>query len=335
MNSYERSAAKLRGMEVDRLPVQPLFMVYAADLIGLKYWEYLQDYRNLVKGQLAVAEKFGMDLVSCCSDAWREAADCGARLKWFDHQPPSCEEHVITGPADLAKLNIPDPEGGGRMTDRLEAIRLFAGQVKGQLPIMGWVEGPIAEAVDLFGMQEFMMATVEEPEFASALMDWTTEMEMRFALAQIAAGADIIGIGDAAASLVSPRFFQNEAAPRERKIVDAIHAAGAFARLHICGNVRGKTAAMDATGADLIDIDYLQTISEARESIRAKTCLCGNLNPVTQILGSTPEQIRADFAECYRQSGMAYVVAPGCEVPPETPDANISAMMKAATMAAE
>ena len=30
------------------------------------------------------------------------------------------------------------------MLDRLEAVRLFAEQVKGQVPIMGWVEGALA-----------------------------------------------------------------------------------------------------------------------------------------------------------------------------------------------
>jgi MtaA/CmuA family methyltransferase len=311
----------------DRLPVQPLFMIHAADVIGVKYSDYVRDHRLLVKGQLVVAERYGVDLVSCCSDAWREAADCGTPLLWSDHQPPTAERHIISSPDGLRQLRMPDPEGGGRMTDRLNAIRLFAEQVKGEIPILGWVEGPAAEAADLMGVQEFAVACLEEPEFALDLMDWVTEMETRFALAQVRAGADMIGIGDAVASLVTPDFYAGEVAPREKKIVDAVHSAGASVRLHICGSVRGKFAAMAATCADLIDIDFPQTLREAREGgIPPTVCLSGNLNPVTQLLQSTPGRIKEDFARCYAEAGPACFVAPGCEVPPGTPEENIMAM---------
>ncbi len=326
MNSLERTIAKIQGRGVDHLPLHPLFMIYAADSIGVKYFEYLQDYRLLVKGQLAVAEQYGLDLVSCCSDAWREAADCGAELEWLDHQPPLNTRPVLSSSSELATLAMPDPTGGGRMTDRLEAIRLFVSQVKGETPILGWIEGPVAESVNLFGMNEFMLATIDDIHFVRELMDWTTEMEKRFALAQVKAGADMIGMGDAAASLVTPVFYESEVVPREKSIIYAIHNAGAFVRLHICGSIKGKFKAMEATGADLIDVDYPQTVREVRKSMKPHTCLSGNLNPVTQLCKSTPERIHEDFAQCYREAGEAYMVAPGCEVPPETPEANMRAM---------
>lgn len=330
MNSLERTNNKLAGKPVDRFPVHPLFMVYAADLIGVKYSDYVRDHKLLVAGQLAVLEKFEIDLVSCCSDAWREAADCGTQLKFFDSQPPTCERHCIGVPSDLARLHQPDPHAGGRMTDRLNAIRLFSTQVNGQVPILGWVEGPCAEAVDLFGMEPFMLAMADDPQFAVDLMDWVTEMEIRFAVAQVEAGADMIGIGDAAASLVSPRFYAAEVAPREKRIVDAIHAAGATARLHICGTVRGKYAGMESTGADLIDIDFPQSMAEARAIISKSRCLSGNVNPAAQLRFSDPERVLADFLLCREEAGEAYVVAPGCEVPPGTPDENIRAMVRSA-----
>lgn len=326
MNAFQRTQARLLGQPVDHLPAQPLFMIYAADLIGCTYREYVSDHRWLVRGQLAVAERYGADLVSCCSDAWREAADCGAGLAWPDHQPPHALRPHLTSAADLARLSMPDPAGGGRMTDRLEAVRAFATQVKGEIPILGWVEGPIAEAVGLFGMTPFMKATRTDLPFTRALMDWTLEMELRFALAQVAAGADMIGIGDAAASLVSPAFYAQEVAPRERRLVDAIHAAGARVRLHICGSIRGKYAAIANVGADLVDVDYPQPMDEVRAGVGADVCLAGNLNPVEQILHGTPEQIRRDFAACHAEAGARYILAAGCEIPPGTPEDNVRAM---------
>lgn len=333
MNAYDRTMELIAGKTPDRLPVHALFMIFAADLIGVKYSEYLQNHRILVKAQVALAEKFDLDLVSCCSDAWREAADCGTKLKWFDHQPPTSEEPLLKTPADLLKLKMPEPQGGGRMTDRFDAIQLFTAYVKGEIPILGWVEGPCAEAANLYGMEPFLTATVEQPAFVADLLDWVTRLAIRFAQTQVGAGADIVGIGDAAASLVSPAFYAKEVAPREKMIVDEIHRRGARARLHICGSLQGKMEAITTVGADIVDIDFPQSMAAARAAIAPPTCLTGNLNPATQILAGKPDQIAADFVECYRQAGAPYIVAPGCEVPPATPDDNIRAMVKAAAAA--
>jgi MtaA/CmuA family methyltransferase len=213
------------------------------------------------------------------------------------------------------------------MTDRLEALRAFAGLVKNQTVILGWIEGPAALAANLMGLENFLASCVEEPEFAGAVMDWAAELAGRFARAQIAAGADMIGMGDAAASLVSPSCYARAIAPRETRLVEAIHAAGATARLHICGSVRGKYAAMEATRADIIDIDYPQPIAEARAAMRPQTVLAGNVSPAGVLLAGTPDEVRRAFQRCHQEAGPAYVVAPGCEVPPATPEANIRAMV--------
>jgi uroporphyrinogen-III decarboxylase len=73
MNSHERMMARLSGLPVDHLPAAPLFMIWAAQRIGASYADYVLDYRVLVKAQLALVEDFGVDVLSCCSDAWREA----------------------------------------------------------------------------------------------------------------------------------------------------------------------------------------------------------------------------------------------------------------------
>ncbi len=334
MNSYDRTLAQLRGRPVDHLPVAPLLMVFAADHIGVRYRDYVRDHRLLVRAQLALCEDYGLDLVSCCSDAWREAADCGAALEFPEHQPPHAAGRRLTAPADLATLTPTDPLGGGRMTDRIAAVQAFAAAVKGRVPILGWIEGPLALAANLYGLNEFLIATRREPTFAAALLDWCVALGERFARAQVAAGADLIGIGDAAASLVAPAYYEREIAPRERRLVAAIHAAGAAVRLHICGDLHGKFAAAAATGADLIDVDFPQTLAEVRAAVGPDVCLAGNLHPVEQVLHSDPERIRRDLAVCHGQAGPRYVVAAGCEVPPGTPPENLRALVDYARSAA-
>ena len=68
MNSRERILEHLAGRPVDHLPLMPITMMFAADRIGVPYLAYATDHRQLVAGQLRVAEEFGFDYVSCISD---------------------------------------------------------------------------------------------------------------------------------------------------------------------------------------------------------------------------------------------------------------------------
>ena len=56
MTSRERVLAHLAGKPVDHLPLMPITMMFAANLIGARYRNYCTDYRVLVEGQIRTAE---------------------------------------------------------------------------------------------------------------------------------------------------------------------------------------------------------------------------------------------------------------------------------------
>jgi uroporphyrinogen-III decarboxylase len=87
---------------------------------------------------------------------------------------------------------------------------------------------------------------------------------MAFAAAQVDAGVDIVGVGDAAASLVGPKIYEELVWPHEQRLVDHIHGLGAKVRLHICGNMRRSVEPMGRLGADIIDLDSLVPLDAAR-----------------------------------------------------------------------
>jgi uroporphyrinogen-III decarboxylase len=92
MTSRERVVAMLEGRVVDRLPCMPITMMFAADCLGVKYGQYARDHRILAEGQVKTAELFEFDHVSAISDPAREAADCGAKIEWYEDQPPAIVE---------------------------------------------------------------------------------------------------------------------------------------------------------------------------------------------------------------------------------------------------
>jgi len=330
MNSRDRVLAHLDGQPVDRLPLMPITMQFACDLIGAKYRDYETDYRVLVEGQMRAAEQFSLDYVNTMSDPAREAADCGSVVEFFENAPAAMveEQALLADKTKLATLKIPDPLGGGRMHNSVNAIALFKERLHGEKLIEGWIEGPIAEAADLRGINTLMLDFYDDPKFVRDLFEFVVEMELRFARAQVKAGVDLIGLGDAAASLVGPRIYEEFVWPYEKILIDGLHALGTKTRLHICGNTRFALAGMGRLGCEIVDLDSLSPIGEARARMGANQILLGNINPVTVLRGGTPEVVFDAVAECHRQAGSRYIVGAGCEVPRDTPPENVRALFE-------
>jgi len=328
MNGRERVLAFLNGQQVDRPPLMPVVMMLCVDQIGAKYGEYVKDYQVLAEAQIQTALKFDYDIVSNISDPAREAADCGAHIEYYDDQPAAIIESdaLLADKDKLAKLEVPDPFGGGRMTNAIKAIELMKQRVGDEKAIQGWVEGPCAEAADLRGINTLMMDFFDEPEFVLALFDFILEMELQYGKAQIEAGADIIGVGDAAASLIGPKFYTDFVWPYEKKLVEGLQAMGAHVRLHICGNTNAILEGMGKLGCEIVDLDYFVPVDSARESMGPDQALLGNIDPVSDLRNSTPEAVTAAIAKCHQQAGERYIIGAGCEIPRDTPLKNIQAL---------
>ena len=282
----------------------------------------------MAEAQAATAEKFDLDYVSAISDPAREASDLGAEVEWFDDQPPAIVESraLLTDKARLAALAPPDPDAGRRMSDRVAAVGRLREAAGCERAVEGWVEGPCAMSADLRGLNTLMLDFFDDPAFVRELFAFTVAMELAFARAQIAAGADLIGVGDAAASLIGPKLYFDFVQPYEKELVSGIQAMGARVRLHICGKTRKLYRGMTATGAEMVDLDSMSPLDEARAEMGPAQVLLGNLDPVRVMRDGTPEVITEALAECHRAAGPRYIVGAGCEIPRGTPDANLFAM---------
>jgi MtaA/CmuA family methyltransferase len=328
MTSRERVLAHLDGRPVDRLPLMPITMMFACDRVGERYYDYCTDYRVLVEGQLRTAEEFGFDYVNTMSDPAREAADCGAKVEYFENQPVALleDQALLANKETLSSLKIPEPLSGGRMHNGIKAITAFKERLRNDKMIEGWVEGPVAEGADLRGINTLMMDFFDDPAFVRALFGFVVEMELRFAREQLKAGADVIGIGDAAASLVGPQIYEEFVRPYEKQLVDGIHEAGGLVRMHICGNTRRILSGIGSLGCDIVDLDSMAPITEARLEMSPKQILLGNLNPVVILRDGNPAAVTEAVAKCHREAGHRFVVGAGCEVPRDTPLENLRAL---------
>jgi MtaA/CmuA family methyltransferase len=308
----------------------PITMTFAADILGVKYLDYASDHRIMADAQVKTAAMFGFDYVSTISDPTREAADLGAHIAWYEDRPPAIieEEALFADKPVLDRVGALERIAGGRMEDRVRGIEVLRERSGSELFVEGWVEGPCAEAADLRGINRLMMDFSDDPDFVRDLFDFTLDVAIRFAKEQIAAGADIIGVGDAAASLVGPRIYKEFVWPREKKLVEAIQASGGRVRLHICGNTRRILDGMWTLGCDMVDIDYPVPMDQARAQTGPQQTLAGNLDPVRELRNGSPETIAQSLAAVQQQVGERWIVAAGCEIVRDTPHENVRAMVE-------
>lgn len=330
MTPYQRFTNRMQDKPVDRVPNFDIMMQFAAHYIDKPLRSYYLDYRVLVEANLAVQNAFELDIVQAISDPYRETHDFGAEIEFPEDDLPMLFTPLIKEPADLKTLKSPNPATGPRMSDRLEAIRLFREQVGGRVPIMGWVEGALAQAADLRGVSNMMMDLYDRPDWVHELLERCTEVEIAFAKAQIEAGADIIGLGDAVASQVNPAMYREFALPYEQRIFEAVHQAGGYARLHICGNTGRIVPDMVKSGADIIDLDWMVDIGRAAKIFgKDGPIICGNFDPVSVMLQGSPDDVYAATTRCLVQGGPRLISAAGCEIPDDTPHQNLQAQLQA------
>lgn len=330
MNSFERVLNRLEGKPVDRIPNLSIVMLFAAKELGVSYSACCRDYRLLADAAFLCHERYGIDMVCAISDSVREAEGFGTEVVFPEEGVPYAAAMRLQNLSDIDTLRVIDPSSGKRMADTVEAVRLMRQRAGNDVAVVGWVEGAMAECCDLMDMQHVFMNLLDEPEAMHQLLDICTRQGILFAKAQIEAGAHIMGIGDSAASLVGPRLYEEFVLPYQQRIVGAIHDMGIKVKLHICGNISPVMHLVAKTGADMVDCDHMVDMERAADILPEKTCICGNFDPVAVMLQGTTEMVKTEVRRCKtlgkRNNNF---IAPGCEVPKDTPQENMLALLAA------
>jgi MtaA/CmuA family methyltransferase len=331
MTGRERVLRTMRGETVDALPNMAITMMKAAAEISVSYRAYAMDAEAHARGQAAISRAYGIDHVSGISDPAVEAADLGAKIIYREDAPPALDddEPLLGDTARLLSLKVPDPWSAPRMRKRVDVIARLKKECGAESAVEGWIEGPMAESSDLRGLSRIMMDFYDSPSFVRDLVSFVVETGLAFARAQVEAGADYIGIGDAAASLIGPDLYREFVWEAEKRCIGEIHRMGVPVRLHICGNITPLLDMLADVDADLVDLDSMVSVKEAREKLGPGRCLAGNINPVADLLHGTPQGVEQGLAACFAEAGgSAYAVAAGCEVPRDTPAPNLLAMSR-------
>jgi MtaA/CmuA family methyltransferase len=318
-----------QGPLADKVLFRPILMYFAAHFIGKTYGEFASDYKVLVEANLRCMDEFDLDMLGLISDPYRETSAFGAKIKYVPDGVPRCLNYVVENLDDVIALKIPDIYKSERTLDRIRAGEELSKKTQGNIPVIGWIEGPLAEACDLAGVQNMMMQLMMDPDFANRLMDKCMVTAKDFARAQIEAGCEIIGMGDAVCSQIDSDTYNDFVKERHRELIEYIHSLGGKIKLHICGDTNHLLPHYKDLNLDILDLDWQVDIDYARSVLGEDVIIAGNINPVLVQENSRDEVFKLchDLVEKYRTE--RFILSAGCEITVLTPPENLKAMNEA------
>jgi len=306
----------------------PILMHFAARQSGFTYGEFASDYRALVKANLDALERYDMDMVCLISDPYRETSAFGAPVEFIPEGVPRCMRLIIKDYEDVRALKNPDVSRCERTLDRILAGEALFKATKGEVPLIGWIEGPLAEACDLAGVDNMLMQLMTDPDFSNLLMDKCLRTAKDFARAQIEAGCNIMGVGDAICSQISREMYDIFIRERHRELFSYIHGLGALVKLHICGDISHLLASIAGTGADIVDLEWQVDLENAYQILGPGTIRCGNINPV--YIQDTPPGLICEKSRqiCVSEKDRRFILSGGCEITVNTAPDQLLAMRR-------
>ncbi len=314
----------IRLEETERVPWVPFVGCHGGKLIDKGADEYLKDANLILQGQLKAAEIYEADGIPVAFDLQVEAEALGCDLKWEKLNPPAVSSHILDT-KKLTDLKVPDLNDA-RIPVMMDAAR----KLRKELPdtaLYGLITGPFTLALHLMGSNLFM-EMYDDPEGLKELIKFCTEVGKVMVDGYISAGCDIIALVDPMTSQISPQHFREFVTPGCSELFDYIRKAGQLSSFFVCGHALKNLEVMCDCRPDNLSVDENIPLDVVRNiCLERNVSFGGNLRLTTSLLNGTPDKNSIHAYQCLETGGNhGYILAPGCDIPYETPVENLKAV---------
>ena len=315
MTSRERVLAALNGQPVDRTPVANPTNVASVDLMDLVDAPFPDACRDPeLAARLAATgyTELGFDSVMPYFTIIQESSALGCDMQWEDKDNwPTVR---MQQPIWKNSRDVRIPSGFLEHRDNItitKSIEILRQELGNDVAIIGKTMGPWTLAYHVFGVENFLLMTVDDPDMVLRSLHKLKEISVLFGEAQIAAGADALTFPDhATGDLVSGEYY--------RKFLMEIHQEMAERLkvpliLHICGNTLDRMDYIAQTGMSSFHFDSKNDPQQAMDVVAGRIGLVGNINNPETLYARGPEEVRQEVFRCL-DAGVQ-MIAPECAVP--------------------
>jgi uroporphyrinogen decarboxylase len=227
--------------------------------------------------------------------------------EWGVLQKHSGEEHsmpvkgCIETLDDFKKYQAPDPHLPERFKSLEEALKKYSGKKAVILHLNDVVTLPR----NLLGYEQFLMATMAEPELVSELVEFSVQINLELAKEAVRRGVKIVYTGDDYAfntgPLVSPIIFKVLFYPALCKVVNGFHDLGLYVIKHTDGLLWPIIDLIIYSGIDCLDPIDPQAgmdLLTVKQKYGDRIALKGNVDCAQTLTFGTQEEVIAETKQC-------------------------------------
>ncbi len=315
MTPRERVLNALSGSPVDRTPVAnptSVATVELMDMVDAPFPGACRDPEMAARLAATGHTILGFDSVMPYFTIIQESSALNCEMQWEgkDNWPTVRMYNPIwRGPNDISIppdfLDHPDNQ------TITKSIAMLKSEFGNEVAIIGKTMGPWTLAYHVFGVESFLLSTVDDPSLVKKGLNKLKEISILFGEAQIDAGADILTFPDhATGDLVSGDYY--------RRFLQELHVEMAERLsvpliLHICGNTLDRMKYIAETGMAAFHFDSKNDPQLAMDAVEGKIAMVGNINNPETLYARGPEEVREEVFRAL-DAGVD-LIAPECAIP--------------------
>ncbi len=230
---------------------------------------------------LMPVEQFGVDGAVLYADIMLPLEKMGISLEIQPDLGPVIHNPVRTQ-QDVDALRILDAEESTPYV--MEAIRMVKRELAGKKVVIGFSGAPFTLACYMiegrpsrdYGLAKSLM--YGQPEVWHSLMEKVTEVVIRYLIAQVQAGVDVVQVFDSWVGILSPSVYRQYVQPYSRRIFEAVKQTG-VPSIHFGTGTAALLELMTEAGGDVMSVDWRVDLDDAWERIGFERGIQGNLDP--------------------------------------------------------
>ena len=264
--------------------------------------------------------ELGFDSVMPVFSIIQESSALGCKIQWEqkDNWPTvKMKEPIYETPDDIRVpddlLEHPDTKCV------LDAIKLLRKQFGDEVAIIGKTMGPWSLAYHTFGVEPFLLMSLDDPAKTALVLERLKEATIVFGKAQIEAGADALTLPDhATGDLVSGDYYRRYLRDMHHEFAEELDAP---IILHICGRTVDRMGFIAETGMAAFHYDSKNGAAESMAEVDGRISLVGNINNPSTLYSKGPAEVRDEVRENL-EAGVQ-MIGPECAIPLQTPIENL------------
>ncbi|MBU0935371.1 MAG: uroporphyrinogen decarboxylase family protein [Spirochaetes bacterium] len=288
----ERVLTSLSFKEPDRVPFFLLLTTHGARELSMSIKDYFSDAQAVAEGQIRMQQRYGHDCLYAFTYAAIETEAWGGSVLFTEDGPPNAGAPIIHRASDIDTIRAPQIGDCANLQRNLRAISLMKERVGSSVPIIGVVMSPFSVPIMQMGFPAYLDLLHEDSARFESLMAANEDFCVRWANAQLEAGATAICYFDPLSSTdMIPRAKYLETGHKiacrviaQIKGATAIHLASGRGLTLVDPLVQAKTAIMGLSSQD--------NLVEAKKKAAGRISLLGNLDGITMRRWTAEDAVR-------------------------------------------